>query len=73
MPQVIGWGMGSGLHLDSDQGQEFEDCPSTDLNTHLTLRDTKEELLLPENFLIKKEKKEWSFWLLRMDGKEKTS
>ena len=28
--------MGGGLHSDSDQGQEFEDRPSADLNTHLT-------------------------------------
>ena len=25
-----------GLHSDSDQGQEFEDRPSADVNTHLT-------------------------------------
>jgi len=36
LPQVIGQGMGRGLHSDSDQGQEFEDCLSADLNTHLT-------------------------------------
>ena len=29
-------GDGIGLHSDSDQGQEFEDCPSADLNTHFT-------------------------------------
>ena len=46
MPQVVGWGMRLGLHSDSDQGQEFEDRPSADLNTHLM--DTKEELLLLE-------------------------
>ena len=34
MPQVIGWGMGLGLHSGSDQGQEFKDYPSTDLNKH---------------------------------------
>lgn len=25
LPQVLGWGMGWGLHADSQQGQEFED------------------------------------------------
>ena len=47
LPQVIGQGMGLGLHSDSDQGQEFEDQPSADLNTQFT--DIKEELLLPES------------------------
>ena len=28
--------VGNGMHSDSDQGQEFEDCSLTDLNTHLT-------------------------------------
>ena len=36
MPQVIGLGMGRGLHSGSDQGQEFEDCTSADLNTYFT-------------------------------------
>ena len=31
-----GWGLGRGLPSDSDQGQEFEDSPSADLNTHLS-------------------------------------
>ena len=34
MPQVTEWGMGLGLHSYSDQGQEFEDHSSVDLNTH---------------------------------------
>ena len=34
MPPVIGWGMGGGLHSGSDQGQEFKDHPSADLNKH---------------------------------------
>ena len=34
LPQVIGWGLGSGLHSDSDLGQEFDDCPYADLNKH---------------------------------------
>ena len=34
MPQVIGWGMGRGLHSGSDQGQELKDHPSTHLNKH---------------------------------------
>ena len=36
LPRVIGWGMGWALHSDSDQGQESEDHPSVDLNTHLS-------------------------------------
>lgn len=36
MPPGAGWGMRGGLHSDSDTGQEFEDRPSADLNTHLT-------------------------------------
>ena len=32
----LGEGMGLDLHSDSDQGQEFEDHPSADLNTHPT-------------------------------------
>lgn len=44
LPQVTGWRMGCGLRSGSDQGQEFEDCPSADLNTHLT--DTTDGLLL---------------------------
>ena len=32
MPQVIEWGMGWGPHSGSDQGQEFKDHPSADLN-----------------------------------------
>ena len=36
LPEIIGWGVGLGLRSDLDQGQEFEDCPSADLNTHLT-------------------------------------
>ena len=34
MPQVIGWGMGRGLHSRSDQGQEFKERPSADLKKH---------------------------------------
>ena len=34
MPQVTGWGMEGGLHLGSDQGQEFKDHHSADLNKH---------------------------------------
>ena len=32
----IGWRMGLDLQSDSDQGQEFEDQPSADLNTQFT-------------------------------------
>ena len=30
-----GWEVGGGVHSDSDQGQEFEDQHSADLNKHL--------------------------------------
>ena len=33
IPLVIGWGMEGGLHSGSDQGQEFENHLSADLNT----------------------------------------
>ena len=34
MPQVIGWGMGRGLHSGSDQGQEIKDHLYADLNKY---------------------------------------
>ena len=70
MAQVIvgggGGGMGQGLHSGSDQGQEFKDRPSADLNKHhgsssLIPYGQKLSYWIPRRSYYLRKRKRWSF------------